>query len=84
MSIQTPMIGSWIVNVDAVRPFTIHGDLYFELQARRVDDAENTLLALRVPEHAFAGSKPEAQQRWELTFLMGQVTGAKRGEAQSA
>ncbi len=83
MSTQTPMVGSWVVEVDAVRPFTIHGDLYFELHARRIDDAEKTLLALRVPEHAFAGAKPDAQERWELTFLMGQVTGARRVDAVS-
>lgn len=81
MSVQTPMVGAWVVDVDGVQPFTIHGDLYFELHARRVDDVENALLALRVPEHVFAGTKPDAQQRWELTFLMGQVTGAKRVDA---
>ena len=74
---QTPMVGSWTVEVKVVRPFTIHGDIYFELHAVRVDDPTNTLFALRVPQHAFAG-EPAAGERLELSFLMGQVTGAKR------
>ncbi len=65
------MIGTWTVDVKGVRPFTIHGDLYFELHASRAGTEE--ILAIRVPQHAFAAA-PQLGQRLELTFLMGQVT----------
>lgn len=77
MSVQTPMVGSWTVEILGVRPFSIHGDMYFELHCRRID-APQDVLALRVPEHAFSGIKPEQGQRWQLAFLMGQVTTATR------
>jgi hypothetical protein len=73
---QTPMVGSWSVEVKAVKPFTIHGDLYYELHVVRMDDPINQLLAIRVPQHAVA-QPPEAGQKLSVTFLMGQVTGAK-------
>ena len=73
---QTPMVGSWSVEVKAVKPFTIHGDLYYELHVVRMDDPINQLLAIRVPHHAVA-RPPEAGQKLSVTFLMGQVTGAK-------
>jgi hypothetical protein len=69
------MVGSWQVDVQAVRPFTIHGDLYYELHVTRRDDAGGQVLALRVPAHAVAGT-PAAGQTLNVTFLMGQVTGA--------
>jgi len=59
--------------VKAVRPFTIHGDIYWELQARRIDPASGDLLQLRVPQHA-AKAEPLAGQRLSVAFLMGQVT----------
>ena len=68
---QPPMVGSWSVVVHSVRPFTIHGDLYYELTAQR--DDEPTAVILRVPQHAVAG-EPVAGQRLTVTFLMGQVT----------
>ena len=71
------MTGSWSVEVKAVRPFTIHGDLYYELHVVRTDDGASQLLALRVPQHAVAG-EPAAGDRLNLSFLMGQVTSARR------
>jgi hypothetical protein len=65
------MVGSWSVVVRSVRPFTIHGDLYYELTASR--DDEPTAVILRVPQHA-ADGEPAAGQRVTVTFLMGQVT----------
>ena len=72
-----PMIGTWNVDVLGVRPFTIHGDLYYELHV--ADPAEaGRVFALRVPQHACTGGEPQAGERYALTFLMGQVTAAKR------
>ena len=73
---QTPMIGSWTIVVKAVKPFTIHGDLYYELQGFRTDDPNQEGFALRVPQHALAGA-PAADQKLRVTFLMGQVTAAE-------
>jgi len=70
------MLGDWAIEVLAVRPFTIHGDLYYELQAVRTDDADKSPCVLRVPQHAVAGS-PMVGQRLVVTFLMGQVTAAR-------
>ena len=69
---QFPMTGSWPVEVKAVRPFTIHGDIYWELQASRTDIAGAEFL-LRVPQHA-AKTEPLVGQRLSVAFLMGQVT----------
>ena len=69
------MVGSWKVRVHAIRPFTIHGDLYYELQVTR-HDAPDEPLAVRVPQHA-CGEIAVADDV-ELTFLMGQVTAAKK------
>lgn len=74
---QPPMIGSWSVEVKGVHPFTIHGDLYYELHVVRLDDPNNTLLALRVPQHACA-AQPVPGERLIVTFLMSQVTKAER------
>jgi hypothetical protein len=72
------MTGSWVVEVKAVRPFTIHGDIYWELTVVRDEDAGTGIL-LRVPLHA-ARAEPMAGQRLSVTFLMGQVTGVKAVE----
>jgi hypothetical protein len=69
-----PMVGSWTVRVTDVRPFTIHGDVYYELHGTRVDDGSS--LVLRVPQHA-AATPPAAGQVLAVTFLMGQVTGVQ-------
>ena len=70
------MVGSWSVEVKAVRPFTIHGDLYYELHVVRIDDAPGNVLAIRVPRHAVK-AEPKEGDRLKVTFLMGQVTSAK-------
>jgi hypothetical protein len=70
------MIGDWLVEVRAVRPFTIHGDLYYELQVSETTDATRGT-AVRVPQHAIEG-EPQVGERLTLSFLMGQVTTAKR------
>jgi len=74
---QPPMIGSWSVLVHAVKPFTIHGDLYYELVVTRLDEDTQQGLAIRVPQHAVA-AQPQPGDRLSLTFLMGQVTTATR------
>ena len=68
-----PLVGSWTVRVAEVRPFTIHGDLYFEVHGTRLDDG--SALVLRVPQHAAGATPPAAGQVVTVTFLMGQVTG---------
>lgn len=74
-----PMVGSWAVEVLAVRPFSIHGDLYYELHVARTDDPAGggQPFALRLPQHAAEG-EPREGDRLTVTFLMGQVTSAKR------
>jgi hypothetical protein len=69
------MTGSWTVDVMAARPFTIHGDLYWELSVKRTTEPTDDVL-LRVPQHA-ACVAPEAGQRISVAFLMGQVTSIK-------
>ncbi len=64
-----PMTGSWTVEVKAVRPFTIHGDIYWELTVVRPEDPSTGIL-LRVPQHA-AKSAPVEGQRYSVSFLMG-------------
>jgi hypothetical protein len=71
-----PMIGDWLVEVRAVRPFTIHGDLYYELHVSETTDATR-VMSVRVPQHAIEG-EPQVGEKLTLSFLMGQVTGAKR------
>jgi hypothetical protein len=70
------MTGNWSVDVKAVKPFTIHGDLYYELIVTRADDPAQQILALRVPQHAVTKT-PQTGDKLILTFLMGQVTSAK-------
>jgi hypothetical protein len=69
---QFPMTGSWSVDVKAVRPFTIHGDIYWELHVTRID-APDGAATRRVPQHA-AKVEPVAGQRLSVSFLLGQVT----------
>lgn len=71
-----PMIGSWNVEVLGVKPFAIHGDPYYELYVAD-PDAPGRAVALRVPKHVMR-DEPQAGERYTLTFLMGQVTGAAR------
>jgi hypothetical protein len=71
------MIGSWQVQVHAVRPYTIHGDLYFELHVTKLDEYTGQGYAVRVPQHAME-AEPQAGQKLALTFLMGQITSAKK------
>ena len=73
---NAPMVGSWKVEVKAVRPFTIHGDFYFELHVVRTDEPGGQVLAIRVPQHATPGVV-QAGDELEVTFLMGQVTSAR-------
>lgn len=75
---NAPMVGTWTVDVAAVKPFTIHGDLYYELHVTRVDDPSQAdhAFAVRVPQHA-ARAEPQPGDRLTLTFLMGQVTKAE-------
>lgn len=69
-----PLAGSWTVDVDAARPFTIHGDVYYDLSGTRVDDpAAAGPVVLRVAAHAVPTGTPTAG-RLRVTFLMGQVT----------
>jgi hypothetical protein len=70
---QFPMIGNWSVRITDVRSFSIHADVYYEIQADRLDDGSNTAMTLRVPQHATA-SLPVAGQNATVTFLLGQVT----------
>jgi len=70
---QPPMIGSWTVRIEAVRPFTIHGDLYYELQAVRTNDSGGNVLSIKIPRHA-AGAEPQPGHTVVIKFLMGQVT----------
>jgi len=70
------MIGSWQVLVHSVRPYTIHGDLYFELTVTKLDEPATQGYLVRVPQHAIA-QPPNPGAKLELTFLMGQITAAK-------
>jgi hypothetical protein len=65
------------VRVLAARPFTIHSDLYFEMQVVRLDEPgpAGSGFVLRVPQHAIA-AEPVAGQVLRVGFLMGQVTSA--------
>jgi hypothetical protein len=84
---NAPMVGSWLVEVRACRPYTIHGDLYYEIHAVRTDEdagpdpgadaGARPLFGLRVPQHATDGP-PQPGDRLRVVFLMGQVTSAKK------
>lgn len=73
-----PMAGSWTVRVHEVRPFSIHGDLYYELHVTRTDagGVAGQLLALRIPQHALDAA-PSPGDQLQVSFLLGQVTSAK-------
>lgn len=70
------MIGSWTVQVKAARPFSIHGDIYYEIQGIRTNDPTGTLLTIRLPQHATT-AEPQPGQTFMIKFLMGQVTEAR-------
>jgi hypothetical protein len=76
---HTPMLGNWSVQVRSVKPYTIHGDQYYELHVFRLDEPTGQLLALRVPQHAVQ-HEPQPGDRLTVSFLMGQVTSAVRDE----
>ena len=71
------MLGNWTVQVHAGRPYSIHGDLYYELHVFRLDEPGGPLVALRVPQHAAAEGQPRPGDKLDVSFLMGQVTAAK-------
>jgi hypothetical protein len=73
---NAPMFGSWTVTLQAIRPFSIHGDPYYELHVTK-EDLPGQVLALRVAQHALSGAMSPGEQI-EVTFLMGQVTAVKR------
>jgi hypothetical protein len=75
---RPPMMGTWQVRIVAARPFSIHGDNYFELLIARLDlpPGEHPEAILRAPAHVFT-TPPEAEQTVEIQFLMGQVTSVK-------
>ena len=73
---NAPMVGSWSVEVKDVKPFTIHGDRYYELQIVRLDDPTPQLLVIRIPQHAIK-EVPKAGDKLAVSFLMGQVTGVE-------
>ncbi len=70
------MVGAWKVSVHATRAFTIHSDLYYELHIERID-APGHLLSVRMPQHAMP-HPPVAGDVLEITFLMGQITSARK------
>ena len=61
---QPPMIGSWQVLVHAVRPYTIHGDLYYELHITRLDEDSAQGYAVRVPQHCGRKRSPSLAIDW--------------------
>jgi hypothetical protein len=75
LAMATPMVGSWTVTIHAIRPFTIHGDLYYEL-AVSADEQPGEQVVVRVAAHA-AGALAVGD-RASITFLMGQVTSAQK------
>lgn len=70
------MLGTWAVEVKDVSPFSIHGDIYYELRVQRTDADEGGVTVLRVPQHATDG-QPKPGDRLSVKFIMGQVTSAK-------
>jgi len=72
-----PVVGSWTVRVNGVKPFAIHGDRYYELLITRVDDASATEMIVRIPEHV-SNQPPRAGERVTISFLMGQITSLQR------
>lgn len=70
------MIGEARVRVLESASYTIHGDLYYRLLVVPADDAEGAPSTIAVPRHAVA-EQPVAGQALAVSFLMGQVTGAR-------
>lgn len=71
-----PMMGTWTVRLHEVRPFTIHGDSYYELVVERAEEP-GRLLGLRTSAHAVEEGVLRAGGRVAVSFLMGQVTGVR-------
>jgi len=71
-----PLFGPLTVLIHTVRPYSIHGDLYFECLVSPTDNPADRS-ALRLPNHLI-NPEPRPGETLTLTFLMGQVTGAKR------
>jgi len=74
---NTPMFGSWSVQVNEIRSFAIHGDPYFELHVFRIDDSEESPVSLKVAQHSIKGDIPKPGDRVHISFLAGQVTSLK-------
>ena len=79
---NAPIAGSWLVEVRAVRPYTIHSDLYYELHVVRTDESPHAepgqlVFAIRVPQHATA-EEPRRGDQLSVSFLMGQVTEVRK------
>jgi hypothetical protein len=68
------MVGSWTVTVHNIRPFTIHGDLYYELHVTK--EGQASAMAIRAPQHACGSIS--VGDTVAVTFLMGQVTSVKK------
>ena len=75
---NAPMFGTWSVEVKEVRPFAIHGDQYFELHVKCAESSEESLVSLKVPQHALKGQMPQEGDRLNVSFLAGQVTSVKK------
>ncbi|HZL37898.1 MAG TPA: hypothetical protein VFC78_21450 [Tepidisphaeraceae bacterium] len=73
---NAPMFGNWTVRIEQVRPFTIHGDQYFELHVTKPDEPGGGTMSLKVPLHAMKGQSLKAGDRVIVSFLAGQVTSA--------
>ena len=71
------MFGSWPVVIRSARPFSIHGDLYYEILVDRTDDPSAGATLLKVPHHAVT-TEPAVGAKVTVTFLMGQVTAVAR------
>jgi hypothetical protein len=75
------MLGTWTVQVKGVSPYSIHGDIYYEVHVQRADAPQDGITVLRVPQHASDG-QPAPGDVLSVKFIMGQVTSAKRVAAQ--
>ncbi len=65
------MTGEWLVRVQDLRAYTIHGDLYVELTVQPIEEGSTTTV-LKVAEHAL-GTRPGVGDKLKVSFLMGQV-----------
>ena len=71
------MFGNWSVEVKEVRPFNIHGDQYLELHVLRTDEKDQSVISLKIPQHATRGHSPQPGDKLRVSFLAGQVTSVK-------